>query len=41
MLVSELTGNCVDVRGQRVAAGVGAVIQPCTSVRDRAWKLLA
>lgn len=39
-LVSELTGNCVDVSGGRVTAGAGAVIAACRSVGDRGWKQL-
>jgi hypothetical protein len=40
-LVSELTGNCVDVSGGQVSAGAGAVIAACGSVGDRVWKKLS
>jgi hypothetical protein len=40
-LVSELTGNCVDVSGGRMSAGAGVVIAACGSVGDRVWKQLS
>jgi Ricin-type beta-trefoil lectin domain len=39
-LVSELTGNCVDVSGGKVTAGAGVVIATCASVGNRLWKQL-
>lgn len=39
-LVSELTGDCVDVRGSRVALGVAVVIETCEAVGERPWKRL-
>ena len=39
-LVSELTGNCVDVSGGLVQPGTGAIIASCGMVGDRIWKQL-